>query len=154
MERLKEFEFSRLILKQTHAMMNTFVARFARSYLSYLFSCFGCITFKPARKKLFWLLCNNAKAGKSLAKTNKKWVSECGVRRRSLCFCFSPEYCARDSCKKRVKSTAQQQSTEQRSCSPLEMRYGRKTALRKRHLRHFLPLFSPDFNYKKIHIFA
>ena len=136
--------------------MNTFVTRFARLYLlkvSYLISCIGCITFKPARKKLFWLLCNNAKAGKSLAKTNKKWVSECGVRTtKSLCFCFSPEYCARDSCKKRVKSTAQQQSTEQRSCSPLEMRYGRKTALRKRHLRHFLPLF--HFTYKKIHLFA
>ena len=92
MEALKKFEFSRQncvcmsIFKQTHAM-NTFVARFARfarSYLSYLFSCFGCITFKPARKKLFWLLCNNAKAGKSLAKTNKKWVSECGVRTTKL----------------------------------------------------------------------
>ena len=119
-------------------------SHFARSSeLSYLYSCIGCIACKPARKKLFWLLCNNAKAGKSLAKTNKK-VGKRGVRGWSLCFCFFWLYESSSwSCKKRVKSTAQQQSTEQRSCSPLRDEIRKKNRITKRHLRHFLPLFSP-----------
>ena len=88
--------------------------------------------------------CVTARKLENLSQKRIKKVGKRGVRGWSLCFCFFWLYESSSwSCKKRVKSTAQQQSTEQRSCSPLRDEIRKKNRITKRHLRHFLPLFSP-----------